>query len=76
MGKDYLYYWETFDGKHKGGPFKTIGALKSGLQTSRWGTYYFKEESRYRSYAEDGIYITRAELIKVSDEDWREEWKK
>lgn len=74
MSKDYMYYWETHDGKHKGGPFSTIGALKSGIQTSRWGTYW--KDGGYRSYANDGIIITRAELVKVPDTEWREEWRK
>lgn len=76
MSEEYMYYWATKDGLHGGGPFQTIGALKSGIQTSRWGGYYDRESRRWRSYAKDGIIITRAQLVKVPDTEWQEEWIK
>lgn len=75
MSDDYQYFWRTKDDKHNGGPFLTIGALKSGIQTSRWGSYYDRDNQRYRSYAEDGIIITRAKLVYIPEEDWQQEWR-
>jgi hypothetical protein len=71
---EYQYFWESLDGKRSGGPYRTVAGLKSALQTSSCNIYWDAENKRYRSYAEDGVTISRA---KISYEiEVVEEWKK
>jgi hypothetical protein len=71
---EYQYYWETLDEKHSGGPYRTIGALKSALQTGSYNGRWDRLDHKWVSFAKSGVTIHK---YKVSYEpESFEVWKK
>lgn len=69
---EYQYFWETLDGHNSGGPYRTIGALKSALQTSSYRGRYTKDD--YKAHAEEGVNVYKAKIS--FDLEFVELWRK